>query len=277
MHGSMLGAAPPPPPWYWMRDPPAGTQYHRPCSRHAQCSIHRLHYFRIPKTGSSLSKTIFQEMACGNLTVHDHGDGCPDLQWCNGSEWSARSFVVVREPVERFISQFEHMHQVARGKHKDMRAKLSEPRYFLSWLLAATAACGSGTRATVECDVAALNAAYHRLTHEAVEHTHRVILWPQAFFTPRGAHVLCYSRFALAGRLSAYLSSGLGASCAHTFDATLGERRINDRHANATSDPTSQLMASMTPSQRSAIRTRLYPNDAKLWSTHCAKEPMWPK
>ena len=58
--------------------------------------------------------------------------------------------------------------QVARGHHQEMRAKLSEPRSFLSWILTATAACGTGTRATVACDVAALNSAYRQLTHEAV-------------------------------------------------------------------------------------------------------------
>ena len=242
----------------------------------------KLHYFRIPKTGSSLSKAIFHSMNCSDLIVHDHGDGCIDMPWCNGTEWehAARAFVVLREPTDRFASQFEHMHAVSHGQHKELRFKLETPRNFLAWLVAATAACHAPAAAAAEapsavaCVVDALNEGYRRLTHAAMEHTHRVVLWPQAFFVPRTAVVLCYSRSGLTTRLGNYLgSSSAHARCSRTVRDE-DDKRLNDKHANgssATSTSSAELLSAVSATQLAAIR-RVYASDARLWERHCGGE-----
>ena len=53
-------------------------------------------YYRVPKSGSTAVEAILR--ACPNVRYHDHGDGCKNLDVCDGRASTGPSFVVLRRP-----------------------------------------------------------------------------------------------------------------------------------------------------------------------------------
>lgn len=137
-------------------------------------SLHHAHFYRIPKTGSTLLLEMFRACQCRNLIVHDHSDGCSDLKWCNGSyidhlqKAKEPAFVVLRHVCDRFLSQHDHMRYVNRGRFGQMSLH-SFAMLLQNW----TSHCPAGSDG-VHCRVNAINRVYYR--HD------RVILWPQALW-----------------------------------------------------------------------------------------------
>ena len=132
-------------------------------------------YFRIPKTGSS--SLLLQLRTChSHITVHDHADGCRDMSWCNASflDRNKTPFAVVREPCDRFESQFDAL----KNKGWLFEGRVRSLDAFLAWLEPAS-------------KIDALN--------KHVRSSHRVILYPQSLFVSEKSVVYCYPWTGLSG------------------------------------------------------------------------------
>ena len=222
---------------------PAGKPRYR-CS----CSGSKIvHFYRIPKTGSSTLLTILPRLRCEGVTVHNHNDGCRHLSWCNGSELQGvlptqPIFVTVRHVCSRFESQWAHMKD---HDHTFVR-KYKTLEQFLELLQNWTAGCPAGI-AGVHCKVNQINRRYPP--------NHRVALWPQAFYMARRAMPICYHPRFLEERIQSQVAAL--TSCKAPFQETISLYRNVREHTS-----------SVTPSICAGV-ARLYDEDDRLWHRHC--------
>ena len=125
-------------------------------------------YYRVPKTGSS--SLLLQLKTCNtHITVHDHADGCRNISWCNASLLNPNKtpFAVVREPCDRFASQFDAL----KAKKWLFHQHIKDLDSFLTWLEQVSAV---------------------REINKYVRSSHRVILYPQSLFVSERSVIHCY-------------------------------------------------------------------------------------
>ena len=210
-----------------------------------------MHFYRIPKTGSTaLLKTVLPELRCESVTVHDHRTGCPDLSWCNGSLEigilpTQSIFATIRHVCSRLESQWQHMVRADRAQFGHCKT----PEQFLALLQNWTAGC-PGKRAGVDCKVRAINRVYRR--------SHRVILWPQAFYMSPRTMPICYHPQFLEERIQNQVEAI--TSCKAPPQENI-EAYMNVREYNS----------SMTL-RVCAGAARLYDEDDQIWHMHCKDE-----
>ena len=200
---------------------------------------------RIPKSASTVlwlnligcCRKSSDARCCRNsVRIHDHRDGCRDLQRCNGTALvGERPFIILREPTARFRSVAAHVRRVI--------VDAADPLYQMSdaalatWLRDATVGCRDA-----HCRVAAVNERYAA--------THRVVLWPQAFWAGRDPLVVCFDPDNLVARVNAVLKEHC-ASCLIKSGAA------------------ENVPASEAPGADVDV-TDLYGDDYALWARHCA-------
>jgi len=150
-------------------------------ARHSQ--HHQMHIYRVPKTGSTTLITTMGKMKCAHLTLHDHSDGCKDLNWCNGSTLAG---VLPTQPVvaglrhvcDRLKSQWRHMRYVDPSPTSNI--SISQ---FVELLQNWTRGCPEGS-AGVHCKVI-------KIKRHCSKNCPGVILWPQAFYMARRTVPIC--------------------------------------------------------------------------------------
>jgi hypothetical protein len=178
-----------------------------------------LHYFRVPKSGSSAYYESLQ--ACANksgLVYHRHGDGCasnlvgnissklrpydpsdPHTRLCNASyvrtqSPNAKFIAVIRDPCERFMSSYWH---IARQKLPSEKALYRSfgPTGLPPWKSEAELVDWIN-ETTKHCPRSGDDVQETRCMVEAISNnfkvTHRVILWPQAMFLEKQTMPICY-------------------------------------------------------------------------------------
>ena len=141
-----------------------------------------VHYYRIPKTGSSaLIKHLFGRLKC-RLVMHDHTDGGVDLAWLSGLHFRTahpeQTIVSIREPCDRFKSMHAHMLRNSRAyamivkahAGRDEPGRGSTPPTYdeaIAWLmsLARERGCGAQSTETLFATPATAKAVHPRLAH----------------------------------------------------------------------------------------------------------------
>ena len=158
----------------------------------------RVHFMRVPKTGSTSALEILENDSCfkRRVHIHDHKNGCLDLQSCNGSCLSplpSASFAVIRDPCARFLSVTAHM-QLVQSPVLD----LGQPSFSQSVEKLLDFYRGSGCRGNT--DPVCLTKYINRFTtanFTSPKNTipmwmHRVILYPQSFYVGRDTEIVCF-------------------------------------------------------------------------------------
>lgn len=241
-----------------------------------------VHYFRIPKTGSSATtKLLLPKLGC-HLIMHGHGDGGVDLQWLSGLHFrmppNERSIVTIREPCQRFSSVHRHMLRastmysrlVTRHAGRSTPAELhgvrkvappAVPSYddAISWLSHHANARGCYNQ-SVTCFARAIN--------DALADQHRVILWPQRFYIPKErVAIICHGTQMMARHFAVHLQK-LTKCKAKLEDInellSTGLERINVGSVADGRQP--EPMSKVTCSR---VR-QLYSADARLWDETCS-------
>ena len=205
----------------------------------------KLAYMRIPKSASTVvwlalvtccRKNSDPRCCRKGVEIRDHRDGCRDLRRCNGTAVTgAAPFVVLREPAARFRSVAAHLRRVVTDE-ADVLHGLSDDALF-AWLDSATRGCDSA-----DCRVSRVNELY--------KDTHRVALWPQAFWAGPDPLVVCYDATHLVARVNAVFAK-------HCSTCLLDDAAAENVVAASTWAP-------------DVDARRLFPEDAALWDAHCA-------
>jgi len=222
------------------------------------------HYYRIPKSGSTTTATLLKEMNCEiwshspqrvhnhGVMIHQHGDGCKDLDWCNGTKLAGVQrtdsvFAVMRPVCSRFVSTYWHMQRyslfskgLTMGQHL---ARLQE------W----TRGCPKGEPG-VHCQVREINRRYTE--------SHRVILWPQAFYMhPTRTAPICYHPEWLAQRFMTHV--GAMAPCDVSYNGTQG-LMLNAHPNKPKATPVEEITEEICKAAEA-----FYDEDHRLWCRHC--------
>jgi len=154
-----------------------------------------MHFTRVPKTGSSALERVLSsgQYPCITGKVHflDHGDGCEHLGRCNGSCLSraTRHFMVLREPCQRFLSMVGHMQMSTPELIPSDKMKFGgvpweiSVRTLLDFLWRGIDCLNASDP---HCLVRFIN------SQSAVLGRHRVILYPQSFFSNEHTEVICF-------------------------------------------------------------------------------------
>ena len=228
-----------------------------------------LDYFRVPKTGSTYMvhyfSTHFEE--CRGLAVHDHGKGCHGAS-CNASLLGpdAVALSVLRDPVEHFASQFDHM---LRNFIRFEPAEAGQGPFY-EWLREAVRDCSDA-----RCRIDHLDGAYERVRArrngalarlnvttkdgpKPLGADHVVVLYPQALFVGAGRReIVCYSPDVSADVNAVLRRYGLGKCVVPPPDPL-------DRHANG--DRNHEVHE--TAFSRREV-CGLYPEDCRLFDEYC--------
>jgi len=221
---------------------------------------HGVHFYRIPKTGSSsLIAGILPKLRCESVTVHNHGDGCRHLNWCNGSKLEGvlptqPVFVVMRHVCSRLESQWLHMVTVDPASIFGQCKTLAQ---FFQLLRTLTSHCPAG-RLGVHCKVRAINQHYNA--------SHRVILWPQAFYMAPRTMPICYHPEWLAARLQNQMAA-LGL-CHTPYMSNISD--VHNAHSNVRNPSNhEQVPGGAAAANICAATQQLYDEDDRLWHQHC--------
>ena len=196
-------------------------------------------------------RSVLPGLKCEQVTVHDHGNGCLPLSWCNGSMLEGvldtePVFVTLRDVHSRFDSQWRHMIK----KDPDTFDHCKTLEQFLNVLQNWTHGCPGGN-AGVHCKVHAINSHYKR--------THRVILWPQAFYMSPRTMPVCYHPNFLEERIQNQVKAI--TLCRGPYRANMSlYRNVGTDSTSATTPPSHSVWA--------AVR-RLYDEDDRMWQQHC--------
>ena len=189
--------------------------------------VEEVHYYRIPKTGSSALLTRIKETSrpvpcnfgvtcapeadtriferdCGTsrlrVLVHDHVGGCKGSA-CNGS-MTAHSFAVLREPCDRFVSVLDQISLLPLAPHELGQSFAGR------WHNETAAFAAFVTRLLDGCAGDDVERAVRTL-RKRVNGDTRVFLYPQAYFVatsrPHDA-IVCYDAAQLGKRVDDYLA-----------------------------------------------------------------------
>jgi hypothetical protein len=247
----------------------------------------RAYYFRVPKTASTSAMAVIEADACltKHVEIRDHGDGCINLWKCNGTclpvlpaltaetnPWAYASFptspqiarirsvAVLREPCERFLSSVSHLQGMVQ-----VYVLPSQTSRLVSWhdtvesLLMIlrdrdpTTSRGCANSTDPSCLVRIINA------QTAILGSHRVIIYPQAFFMHPHTDIVCSGGKSsdVIKPLYTLLAQATGCDEGNMVDVALN-------HSNKKPHP-----SLLSTAQRTEIR-ELYRPDVLLWNRHCA-------
>ena len=251
-----------------------------------------VHIFRIPKTGTThLMDQVLPVMGCRTV-VHDHGLGGLDLAWISGMSYrfdepNEPALVTIREPCERFVSQYAHLKRLrtfrelsARVWQADGRAgtdgtNTSDPDVMsmdetIAWLQRVKQRCAASPY-EVHCFVRAINQAFPTVD--------RVLLWPQGFYFPQERGVaVCYDRRFLVRRFTHQINAV--TSCNSSFEQLVrshaGRAAIFGQRSNEAAPQSARAHMKISESQCAAI-TRLYGLDNSLWKSWCGQTDLPPQ
>jgi hypothetical protein len=240
-----------------------------------------VHYFRIPKTGSTSSKCALR-MCDDFVEYHDHGDGCGTVlenPKYKGTVWSqvfgyipryepsdlattkcnatyvrtlfpdAEFKAVIRDPCQRFASVYEHLARAIRVKWIESNT-LGQPwtdhTDLLDWINSTTQHCrwsGNDVDDT-HCFVKAIS--------DNFTSPHRVVLWPQAMFLEAQSKPICYN------------------TDVATFNDRMKSSFSNWCEVFKQSEPLNNFNYSREIAPSTCARVlELYRMDARWWSTFC--------
>ena len=219
---------------------------------------HQWDYYRVPKSGSTAVEAILR--ACPNVRYHDHGDGCKNLDVCDGQASTGPSFVVLRRPSDRFEAQFEHLHRKLPtwAKHH-----IPTERRLAALLKEAFAGCGQHGERAAACRVGRINDRVARLVTGGMDWEHRVILYPTQFFTRPGTRLICYDKVELAPRFARFMSTTFKSCPVQASDVP----RLNAAaNASEFSDDSAAV------SDRNLYDDDIYPGDVDMWVRQCAEQ-----
>ncbi|KAJ1625943.1 hypothetical protein T492DRAFT_1147106 [Pavlovales sp. CCMP2436] len=241
----------------------------------------RLHYIRVPKTGSSSLKPHLQ--ACGAVRYHDHGHGCRPHDHCDAMRIHAKQpnaivFGVIRAPCEHFDSALRHMR--SRNVKVLPYGNQTTPMQLAQWLLAIRrngcsqaipghcASAANGPFLDVQAFVQKIFALFPT-DNKHREEKNRVMLLPQSYYVPDApswSRPVCYSsnRTVLTQQVNRVFADA-GVRCRIRPEALESTTRNIDAHLfpQALPGPVCQL-----------IKTELYPEDAALYDKHCTPKAL---
>lgn len=233
-------------------------------ARHSQ--HHQMHIYRVPKTGSTTLITTMGKMKCAHLTLHDHSDGCKDLNWCNGSKLAG---VLPTQPVvaglrhvcDRLKSQWRHMRYVHPSPPFGNISILQFVELLQNW----TRGCPEGS-AGVHCKVI-------KIKRHCSKNCPGVILWPQAFYMARRTVPICYHPVWLTTRIENKVKAlaSCHAELPRAENTSLVEQRTRERVARAseTARGAKTLHANEGARRICEAAKLLYDVDHWLWLSHC--------
>jgi len=226
---------------------------------------------RVPKAGSTAILDIFHDKfpaeakSCGVQVSPLRHQGCwpfthstryPLLHpQCDGPSQDALPAVaVLRHPSERFFSQHRHMFLVARPHAV---AHWKTPELLAHWLRNISSGCNARTNDTCVVEQIQLSMGSLRIL------SHGVILWPQSFFIPPRAAVLCYHPTHLIARLmklAAFQRCNGIVAAVNKSHQSLGD------HLKA---PVPRSTGAPNQTEIMAVLRELYPNDFFMWEAMC--------
>jgi hypothetical protein len=226
----------------------------------------RLHYIRVPKTGSTSIKP--HVLACDAVQYHDHTAGCRIvLSKCNSTHVHAKQpdalvFGVIRSPCEHFESVHRHLarrdatssvHAVPKGQEKT-------PMQLAQSIIAlrrSSAAAGSPALAVQE---------FARSILDRVRAPRHVMLLPQAYYLPDApwSRPVCYNSNTRVLALQVNrVFAGAGVRCRIRPQA-LGLANVNKEFSpKGLSGRVCRL-----------VTEELYPEDAALFDKHCSPKAL---
>jgi len=94
----------------------------------------------------------------------------------------------------------------------------------------------------------------------AVPNVHRVILYPQSYFTRDSTHIVCYSKSNLAENFAQFMNAHIPSCPVHPEDVP-GE---NEAATDTSDEPTIHVTDDRLKN------ANIYPEDVALWEKHCA-------
>jgi hypothetical protein len=218
----------------------------------------RLHYIRVPKTGSSSLKRHL--LACDAVRYHDHKLGCLiPYEQCNSTQVHAKQpkaivFGVIRSPCEHFDSV--HRHLISHRWGYMPNGPKTTPMHLARTVIAlrrSSAVAGSPALALQ---------AFARSIPRKYPGAHHVMLLPQAYYLPDApwSRPVCYSNdtTVLAQQVNRVFADA-GVGCRIRPQA-LGFANVN-----------TVLSPRVLPWNVCRVVTEeLYPEDAALFDKHCS-------
>lgn len=225
-----------------------------------------MHYYRIPKSGSTTATSILRNSSClrNNITVHDHGHGCR-TSYCNASAADGCTeqvnVAVLREPGARFMSAAGHLfgHKITGfGLENSDESNLGER--FLQFYR--NLGCPKLSNDS-SCVVNKIN--------DQVPEDHRVIAYPQALFVSITSKIICFREGEdLSRKLSAVFSQVAGSPdpFIESKSDVMSNKQVGFAVSYAVHQNVGKHTFGLTESQKQEVFDLLHA-DKVLWDHHC--------
>jgi len=227
----------------WMND------FHKQQSKNEVLQdVSHFHWMRAGKSGTtSLCNFLTQKQKhgqCSSIKLHFHDVGSSNLNS------SAKSFMVLRNPVERFVSFWNHMKVRLNTLHYSFDIHYTKESMFESPLTLARAL----NESTGTHDFFIKPHAKPGVN----EWIHVIVTWPYKFYANENTQFACLPN--------------LWTDLAKILDKEVPGCRIDDYklHANAHSGSQNDYDHSWVENDElQNLVTKLYSEDVALWKTHC--------
>lgn len=216
----------------------------------------RLNFLRISKSGSSSFKEMFAECHeksenCRNVAIHFHNVLARDLAP------ESKSFVILREPVGRFVSQWAHL-KVHLWQCTDIGIVTKD---FLNDTLATPISWGQRLLKDKKAHAAFMArdpANFHK------ECAHSLIAWPQSDYVNENTQVACLP--SMTSDIREIFDKDVNVTgCPLGKEETTNSRE--DELRNGLDGDEYQEWPENHDVQ--ALARKLYPEDFRLWEKHC--------
>jgi hypothetical protein len=235
----------------------------------------RLHYIRVPKTGSTALKP--HVLACDEVQYNNHNAGCRvALSKCNSTHVHAKQpgaivFGVIRSPCEHFDSVHRHLARREERLHHTRRDATSSvhvmpkgqettPMQLAQSIIAfrrSSAAAGSPALAVQE---------FARSIIDRARDRHFYMLFPQAYYLPDApwSRPVCYNSNTrvLAHEVNRVVA-GAGVRC------RILPRALDLANVNKAFSP-----KALPGNVCRLVTEELYPEDAALFDKHCSPKAL---
>jgi len=220
----------------------------------------RWDYYRVPKSGSTAIESFIHD--CEKVEYHDHGNGCAPLSVCDAKAIYGPSFTVLRRPSDRVRSQFLHLHSRA-GLEGWAKNIIPTEAAFLEWLRFTFKDCEVGH---ARCRVDAINERFKPPGIPENATRHRVILYPQSFFTRKRTELVCYDKEELAERFASFMTSNFPSSCAMKAEDVKTENISPEKLDSEFGDEPAFI------TDNYLLEDNIYPEDVNAWRVACSDQ-----